>query len=268
MAAVFGRVSQLQLVAARDNDKASVCVSELAAVVASASPLTRYTFVSELAAIAVSLSEKNMTAVSEIAAVVAYVTGGTEKFNSRGWGFTLDQHQFYVLHLGNQGTVVYDVLSQEWAEWQTEGYVGWNAEHGIEWNDEVYFGDISLPTLWKMSLESDLDEDFRTITRVVTGGIPATGRTAIGTGMFTLSATPQATLISDGDDVPFIVLSISDNGGKLFRDRNTILVDGNETQDLSWKGLGMIKAPGRIFKITDTGGFIRIDGADQKLDGE
>lgn len=268
MAAAFGRAAELYVLAARDGDKPTVRASEMAVVAVTAPPFSRYTWAAEIAAAVVKDGVKNMARVSEIAAVIAYVTGGTETFNSRAWGFTLDQHQFYVLHLGVEGTMVFDVLSGEWAEWETEGYVGWNAEHGIVWNDDIYFGDILQPTLWKMDLETDLDEDFRTITRVVTGGIPAVGRDALKTGMFILSATPQATLITDGDEIPSVQLSFSDDGGKTFRSREALEVTSNETQDLSWRGMGLIKTPGRVFKVTDTGGFIRIDGANQKINGE
>lgn len=266
--APYGQVAELAILAARSGDNADVRAAEFVVLVVTGMPPSRFTPATELVALAATQQDNVMVQVTEAALLVAYVTGGTEKFNSRAWGFNSDQHQFYVMHLGVEGTFVYDVLSQEWAQWQTEGFVGWNAEHGVEWNNEVYFADVALPTLWRMDYTADIDEDFRTIRRVVTGGIPASARETLKTGMFTLSATIQGALVDDSSEAPQVTLSISDDGGKTFRSRETIEVDGNERQDITWKGLGMIKAPGRVFQVEDRGGFICIEGAEQKIDGE
>jgi hypothetical protein len=43
--------------------------------------------------------------------------------------------------------------------------------------------------------------------------------------------------------------------------------EGNTTQEIAWLSLGSFAAPGRIFKVTDSGGFLRIEGADAGIDG-
>lgn len=265
MAAPYAAASEIGVLASREG-VASTFVDELVVLVVCGTPPTRYTPTTELSVLVSKTEAKPMTTVTEAAVLVSYAAQGVEKFNSRAWGFNLDQHQFYVLHLGIEGTFVYDVLSQEWAQWQTQGFVQWNAEAGVEWDGEVYFGDGELPTLWRMDPSSFLDEDFRLIKRVVTGGIPTDARNTLRSGMFVLSATKEGDV--DDESTPYVQLSISDDGGFTFTDRNALTLDDNETQDFSWRSLGVIKAPGRVFKITDEGGFVTIKGANQKIDGE
>lgn len=242
-------------------------VSEIVVLVATGAPNSRYVDVGNAAALVSTHEEKVMAQVSEVVALVSYVSTETQRFNARAWGFTFDQHQFYVLHLGMQGTFVFDVLTNQWSQFQTQGFSGWNAEAGVEWNGEVYFGDNTLPTLWRMDPDSFLDDGFRLIRRVVTGGLPATGRDALTTGMFVLDAIREGAV--DDESVPFVQLSISDDSGVTFRDREAIAVrDGTGAQDFSWRGLGTVKAPGRVYRITDEGGFVKIKGADQSIVGE
>lgn len=266
MAAQHARVSELAVLVAYQGDKGKATATEFVALVATGTAPSQHTPVVEFVALLATQEEKIVAKVTETVMLVSYVTGATERFNSRAWGFNLDQHQFYVLHLGEQGTMVFDALTNEWSQWQTEGFNTWNAEHGVEWNDEVYFGDSTLPTLWRMDPDSFLDEDFRTIRRVVTGGIPTEARNTLRTGMFVLSATKGRAV--DDEGTPYVQLSISDDGGQTFNDRPVIEMDNNTVQDFSWRSLGVIKTPGRVFKITDEGAIVTIKGANQRIDGE
>lgn len=259
--------SELATLVLRGSNGGKAFASELVALVAVGEPPSRYVLDSELALLVSNTAEKTVAKVTETVALVSYVAKGTEKLTSRAWGFSLDQHQFYVLSLGTQGTYVFDVLSTQWAQWQTQGFAGWNMENGVEWNGEVYAGDDSLPILWRMDPDSFLDDDFRPIRRVVTGGIPAEARETMRSGTFVLSATKEGNI--DAEGTPYVQLSISDDGGFTFKDREALKLDAvSPTQDFSWRGLGTIRAPGRVFKITDEGGFVTIKGADQHLAGE
>jgi hypothetical protein len=265
VAAPYGTAGGLVVLVTKDGLPVTR-VSEFYALAVTGQPRVEYTPVSELVILATIEKAKVVTHVSEFVALVTYTSEATERFDNRSWGFTLDQHAFYVLHLGSEGTFVYDALTTEWSQWKTEGFVSWNAENGVTWNDEIYFGGAEDNVLWRMVPTSFLDEDFRTIKRVVTGGIPAEARDTLRTGMFVLSATNQGTL--DDESTPYVQLSISDDGGNTFTDREALTLDGSATQDFSWRGLGTIRAPGRVFKITDEGGFVTIKGADQKIAGE
>ena len=262
----FAQVSSTVIKASHQSDFGSLHASEIVALVAAGPPPSRYLSVANLSALASAQQDNVMLEVSDVVILASFVERGTERLNSRAWGFNFDQHQFYVAHLGEEGTFVYDILTGQWAKWETAGYSTWNAENGIEWNNEVYFGDNTGPTLWKLDPDSYLDDDFRLITRVVTGGIPAEARETIRTGMFVLSVTKQGEI--DDESTPSVQLSLSADGGFSWNDRDAITINSAELQDFSWRSLGIIKSPGRVYKVTDTGAFVTIKGADQKLGGE
>ena len=57
-----------------------------------------------------------------------------------------------------------------------------------------------------------------------------------------------------------INLQVSDNRGSTYDDMGDITVPDTEYSfRLSWKSLGSIQAPGRLFRITDTGALQRIE---------
>lgn len=256
---------ELSVLAAREGQPKAFA-DELVVLVVCGTPPTRYIPATELSVLASKTEGKVVAKVTEVCVLISYAAEATEKLNSRSWGFNFDQHQFYVLHLGEQGTVLYDVLTQEWCQWQTEGFSTWNAEGGVEWNNEVYFGGREDNALWRMDPDSFLDEDFRTIRRVVTGGIPAEARNTLRSGMFVLSAIKEGEI--DDESTPYVQLSISDDGGFTFKPREQIVLNDAPQQDFSWRGLGTIRTPGRIFKVEDVGGFVTIKGADQHLRNE
>ena len=208
-----------------------------------------------------------MTKLSEAVVLVSYLDGGAVNTSFRSWSFNFDKHAFYVGHLGHEGTLIFDATSLQWLEWETTGYDNWNAEHGIDWNGGVYFGDNSLPILWRMEPDSFLDDDFRLITRTVTGVLPASGRATTSAGMFVLDVTREAEAV-DNQSVPYVQLFVSDDGGFIFDEREKISLAAGEQQDFAWRGLGQIKNPGRVYRIVDQGGLATIRGADQRLDDE
>jgi hypothetical protein len=55
-------------------------------------------------------------------------------------------------------------------------------------------------------------------------------------------------------------LEYSDDAGKTYHDAGTIEVTPSTVnQSYEWLSLGQIEAPGRLFRLTDTGVFTRID---------
>ncbi len=56
-------------------------------------------------------------------------------------------------------------------------------------------------------------------------------------------------------------LEISDDGGVTFEDMGLVPITlGAAYPEIAWYSLGQIEAPGRLFKITDDGAIMRIDG--------
>src|SRR5665213_825321 len=65
-------------------------------------------------------------AFSQLYGHVTYTSGLPDSARSRAWSFVLDGHTFYVLDLGTEGTFLYDIDTQQWCQFKTDGHNGWN----------------------------------------------------------------------------------------------------------------------------------------------
>lgn len=182
-----------------------------------------------------------------------------EALKLRAWPFELDGHAFYVLRCGEQGTRVYDMTTGAWSTFVTEGYTTWNAEHGVYWNGYTVVADQTQPKLWKLDPAATQDQGSLDITRIVTGGYPVRGRDVVPCNAVRVTASVGAPTAA----APTISLRWSDDAGQTWSaSRSITLVNADYDQELAWRALGVMRAPGRVFEITDVGGVIRIDGAD------
>lgn len=183
----------------------------------------------------------------------------------RAWSFELDGHTFYVMDLGQQGTFIYDQSTGQWAQFVTQGYTAWNFANGCMWGQRIVAGDLQTTDIWEMNPGSLFDNGATEIIHVVTGGVATRNRIYHSVDSFRLSCSFGQILDHNGATV---TLSFSDDAGATWITMDTIaVVEGNTSQEIAWNSLGAFAAPGRIFKITDTGGFLRIEGADAGIDG-
>lgn len=228
-------------------------------------PATLAVVTAQAAVLAATVAAEPIPRTSQVAMLVAYRTGAPEDFRLRAWTFTFDGHQFYVLHLGEQGTFVYDFSSGQWAKWQTAGHGRWNMEVGITWRGEVVAADIQNPIIWQLEPTQQVDEDFKPITRVVTGGLSVRQRYFPANYAFTLVGS-----VGEPSTEPaYVTLSYSDDQGRTYATAGTLTLEpGAYMQEMLWRSLGTLRAPGRVFRVEDTGALVRIDGADAEVEGE
>jgi len=214
----------------------------------------RYTQAAQQLAL-VAAEGRTLPYASQVVALVPYRNRPTDDRRVRAFAFHWEGHPFYVLHIGNRGTYALDLRTQQWSNFSTLGFgVMWNAEAGLNWDEEVWCGDSLNPVLWRFDPGSTMDDGFRPVERVVTGLLTLRGRaTAKLAGLYL-----AATVAAEGE----VRLRWSDNEGVHFTPDRVIALSGDPTQQIAWRGLGLAKAPGRVFEITDTGGITRIDGAD------
>lgn len=202
-------------------------------------------------------------------AVLVAVKFGAESHQLRAWTFTQDDHDFYVLGLGTIfPTLVLDLMTNQWSEWNTEGRQNWRTSMGISWDIENVAGDLDEGILWNVSADErrdDFSEDpaeASPIISIVRGLLPIRLRNSLGCYRADLTISEFAPAqVGVG-----ITLRTSDDFGKSFHDHGfRLLDDPNQAYEVSWASLGIMTAPGRIFEIEDTGAAARIDGLDVDL---
>lgn len=213
------------------------------------------------------------------AAVLVAVRGRTQNPKLRAWTFTLDGHDFYVLRLGTMGTLVYDLYSGQWMDWDAFSQIYWPVNCGFNWVDgqgvtdssgntfgsNVVVGDDTYPLLWILeplqpydqSPDGPLDPQTQyNFTRILQGQFPVVGREVVPC----YAAWLTTDMGNPGYVGAGVKLEISDDAGASYQDMGTITVTaGHNYPELAWYSLGQIAAPGRLFRITDDGAVARID---------
>lgn len=215
---------------------------------------------------------------SQIAAY-AWCKGYVEKPHLRAWGYSLDGHDYYVLRLGTLWTVVLDLVTGQWSEWSGHSLPYWRAHNGGNWLGEgsdtanrlygtnVVAGDDRAGILWMLDPTAGIDDgaaaDLPQVpySRAVTAIVPQVMRqtTPVG-GVYLTVALGQPTVT--GAEITF---DYSDTWGKSYISAGSIEIDpSNYTQEIAWRSVGLIRAPGRIFRFTDTGATVRISLCEMK----
>jgi hypothetical protein len=169
------------------------------------------------------------------------------------------------MDLGREGTFLYDQTTGQWTQFITTGYVAWNFANGTMWGQRIVAGDLLTTDVWEMNPSALFDNGAKEIVHVVTGGVVTRNRTYHSVDSFFLACSAGQVLDQTTANV---TLSFSDDQGQTWITMDTkTLTAGSFSQEIAWHSLGSFAAPGRIFKITDSGGFLRIEGADAGIDG-
>lgn len=205
--------------------------------------------------------------------VVAVVRGRVDDPSIRAWTFTLDGHDFYVLRLGNEETLVYDLTSQQWSVWGSDVFNYWWTYTGANWfggntfasvyGSNVIVGSDSNGSLYfldplKSKDDSPVDgRDEFSFTRQVTGQLPVRGYNNVRVyEVQLLGSVSQLGTDFDTD----IELLYSDDRGDSYVSAGVITTSPQDYDiRASWRSLGSMNSPGRLFRIQDTGALQRVD---------
>lgn len=212
--------------------------------------------------------------VSQSDVLVIY-RGRVDNPNLRAWTFSLDGHDFYVLRLGDDLTLVYDIYSEQWVDWTSPMLNFWRANYGINWiggelfgptyGSNVVVGDDVFGLIWFLDPDQGYDENPNEeseeqrlyFERITMGQVAMKGREVMPCYAVWLT-TDMGAPAYDGAGVTLLT---SDDAGVTFDDHGLVTVTPGETNpELSWYSLGQIEAPGRLFRIIDDGAIARIDG--------
>ncbi|MBA3831664.1 MAG: hypothetical protein H0X34_07185 [Chthoniobacterales bacterium] len=217
--------------------------------------------------------------------VYAHVKGRVADPKLRVWTFTLDGHDFFVLRLGDGETLLYDIYSEQWVEWDSQGSGAWRPNIGMTWigaaaladtlGSSVVAGDDTFGLLWFLDPEQPYDDapnPGRSVQqiefeRIVTGQVFASGRQYL----------PCYAIFLDGDNygitvddfTPLITLEYSDDQGRTFVSAESLGLETDITVNnpYTWNSLGQISSPGRMFRVRDNGVLTRIDSMEMNDNG-
>lgn len=198
-------------------------------------------------------------------------------------GFSLDEHDFYVLRLGDDETLVYDLTTDQWASWDSQGRNTWRATGTLNWigilgsgeanipQTNIICGDDTFGVLWALDPTVGVDDSpfvggpVRPYTRIVTGGVPVRGRTSPRNSVVTLTTSQLDPTSVD----PTVGLRVSDDNGETYQNCGAVRAPTSANfNEVRWRSLGVIRAPSRIYEFSDTGAVARIDGADARFNDE
>lgn len=210
------------------------------------------------------------------AQVLAVVRGRISNPKLRAWTFDLDGHEFYVLSLGNGKTLVLDLTTNTWSWWATSTFDYWRVNIGTNWvengqnaflkGSNVVVGDGSANILWMLNPKQGYDDvsdaagrkegKVAPFERIATGQVLTRGRETIPC----YQVYAVADVGNPGYTGATVTLSYSDNQGLDFVSAGSIKsVADNYLQEFAWRSLGLVRAPGRIFRITDDGAFPKLN---------
>jgi hypothetical protein len=198
-------------------------------------------------------------------------------------GFSLDSHDMYVLRLGDDETLIYDLETDSWSSWDSPGRNTWRATGSLNWVGILGSGEANVPqtnlicgddtfgVLWALDPTTGVDDGpfagmpVRPFTRTVTGGLPMRGRASPRNNSVTLTVSIMDTSAVDAT----LQLRISDDNGVTYKNCGAVRAPTSTNfSEVRWRSLGLIRAPSRIYEFSDTGAVVRIDGADTRLTEE
>lgn len=213
--------------------------------------------------------------------VVAVIRGRVDDPAVRAWTYTLDGHDFYVLRLGNDETLVYDMASQQWSIYVTGNETYWSVYTGGNWvggngfaqtfGSNVIIGSDANGCLWFLDPRKP-DDDGATVGRPsvpfrrrVTGQLISRGYEAIR--VFEVQVLGSLNQLSTNAD-PDVELLYSDDRGTSYVSAGVITtVDDNFDIRGSWRSLGSFRSPGRLLRVEDSGALTRIDSFTVNMSG-
>jgi hypothetical protein len=174
----------------------------------------------------------------------------TDTADIYAWGFPWQGHVFYCLTIGDQGTFVYDVTTQRWAQWSSYGADRWLPGLGcLGFNDEPLVGDTVTGTLYTLSQEVFTD-GADSIVGLLTFGVPITGNRLTVDMLRIEMVTGYATEVGQGSN-PLVDVRFSRDGGNVFGPwrSDSLGLAGDYGKRVKFNRCGQFKGPGMIGEL-------------------
>jgi hypothetical protein len=186
----------------------------------------------------------------------------------RAGGFGTDGHAFLVIRLGGDSTQVYDLSCRLWIPWNSLGLDVWRPHLVTQIaGSQALAVDDGSGMVWRVDPEA-LTDDGDEIDRVFTGIFPLRAGMVHCDAVRLYCAVGLGLQDGQGSD-PQIGMQYSDDQGQTYTEWEFVSLGeaGQYATEVTWRRLGQIEAPGRIFKWKVTDPItVRVDGAEMNPD--
>lgn len=172
----------------------------------------------------------------------------------KAWAFSVDGHTLYCVTMGTEGTWAYDVENQNWPRFKSYNQETWRAHLGTQVDGStIVAGDDTSNTLYV--LDSTISNDNSDpLERIVTGGLAILGKPQKCTDFSVVMAKGQAPITGDAVN-PTVLMRYSDDAGNTWSSwiEEHLGLEGQYGGQVTWRQLGLMQVPGRLFtiKVTD-----------------
>lgn len=211
-------------------------------------------------------ADRKLSGYTKLAKSYVLVAGSEgptfEGLENYSWFFNQDGHVFYVFQIGQQGTFVYDFTTQKWSQWKTAGVPIWEAVNGIEYQGRILAVKPKSAEVLEVVPSGTSDEGSKAVSRVTTAQIKMTGRDSVPLGCLYVDASHDSA--APGLSPATMSLRISDDGGQTWKDYGPVSVplESHNPKTIAYRSLGLIRYPGKLIQVIDSGGPTRIAGID------
>lgn len=162
----------------------------------------------------------------------------------RAFRFAWDGHEFYALEIGGEGTLLYDLQTGGWHRRKTYGQALWNVRGCVQVGANVYLGSGSNGTIHALSASALNDGAGLPLIKVLTCAVPVMGAGICANVLLNCS-------VGNAAGEPEIFLRWSDDQARTFVEwrEESLGKQGEYRTRVSWRTLGMMDAPGRLFEF-------------------
>lgn len=168
-------------------------------------------------------------------------------------GLRWQGHVFYCLTLRNQGTWLFDLVTQQWCQWGTYGQSRWTAGVVCDgWDNLPLVGDVETGTLYRLDADVFSDDGVQLIGKL-TAGAPVQGqRVQVSTLRLDVATGTMTQVTSATDPEPQIGMEISRDGGNSWgpMQYRSLGRAGEYYKRVVWNRLGQFKPPGLLVRFT------------------
>jgi len=169
-----------------------------------------------------------------------------------GWYFRRNRNDFYVLTTDIY-TLVYDITLDTWYHWNTYLKPNWDASKGVQVGDKVFVCNLMRKAEISVLAEAAKDGTTDWIVCEITGTVFNTTRNPVNCAFLDVSANSgfAGSYLAD----PIVEMRWSDDQGANWSNymQTTLGSRGSTKSQVSFRSLGQIKQPGRMFEFRFSG---------------